>query len=718
MKRILALIMVCGLFFGQMAKADEGMWLPHLLKAQNYEEMKRLGLKLTPEQIFSLNESSLKDAIVRLGGGFCTGEMISSEGLFLTNHHCGFGAIQSLSSTDHDYLKDGFWAMKRSDELKAGFSVSFLQSVEDVTDIVTEGLTDDMSVADRNKKISEAYSKLDKDNTDKDKHISADIKSMYDGNKYYMFIYKSFPDVRLVGAPPSSIGKYGGDTDNWMWPRHTGDFSMFRVYADENNEPAEYSATNKPYKPKHHLPVNIKGVEKGDYAMIFGYPGSTDRYLTSHGVKWATDTDQPARVKIRRKKLDIYEAHMAESDAVNIQYASKRARVSNYWKYFIGQTKGLKRLKVYEKKKAEEDAFLAWANANADRKAEYGDVMNLFAKGYEEQNKYELGRTYLNEAVFGMEAVAFAYGIAPLRSMLAKKDSDPEAINAQIEAIRARAKSHFKDYYAPIDQEVTAAMLKMYHEDIPLDQQPETFKKLASKFKGNFEKMAAWVFKKSFLVDEDKMNAFLDKPKAKKISKDPAYMLMAAFINHYRSETSPKLAEAGESMSTAQRLFAKGLMEMNPDKIYYPNANSSMRMTYGQVLDYYPADAVYYKHFTTASGIIEKYVPGDLEFDLPPRMIDLFKNKNFGRYGTDGDLRICFISNNDITGGNSGSPVINGSGHLIGTAFDGNWEAMSGDIAFEKDLQRTISVDIRYTLWVIEVFAGAGHLVKEMTVID
>lgn len=715
MKRLVAIVVVAMLSLGQLVKADEGMWLPHLLKSQNYEEMKRLGLKLTPEQIYAVNNSSLKDAIVRLGGGFCTGEMISSEGLFLTNHHCGFGAIQSLSSTEHDYLKDGFWAMKRSDELQAGFSVSFLQRIDDVTERVTEGLTEEMSAADRQKKISEVYKAIVEENTDKDKHISAQVKSMFDGNKYYVFTYLTFPDVRLVGAPPSSIGKYGGDTDNWMWPRQTGDFSMFRVYADADNNPAEYSADNVPYKPKHHLPVNIKGLDKEDYVMIFGYPGSTDRYLTSYGVKWATESDQPARVKIRRKKLDIYEAYMAQDDAVNIQYASKRARVSNYWKYFIGQTKGLKRLNVYDKKKALENDFQAWANGTDARKAEYGDVINLFAQGYAKQNQYELSATYLNEAVFGMEALVYAYRFGKLNKLIKEKASADD-INAEAASLKAAMAGHFKDYYAPIDQEVFSAMLSVYYNDLPKDQQPADFVKMAQKYKGDFDKMAAKLFKKSMFVDQAKVSKFLDKP-SKKLAKDPIYKLMASFLNNYYTNIKPHLSESDESMAKARRLFAKGLMEMNPDKKYYPNANSTMRVTYGQVLDYYPADAVYYNYYTTAKGVMEKYEPGDHEFDLPKRFIELYEQKDYGQYGQDGELRVCFISNNDITGGNSGSPVINGEGHLVGTAFDGNWEAMSGDIAFEKELQRTISVDIRYTLWVIDKFAGAGHLVEEMTVI-
>ena len=694
------------------AKADEGMWLPHLIQGQTYDEMVRLGIKLTPEQIYDVNKSSLKDAIVRLGGGFCTGEMISAEGLMLTNHHCGFSAIQSLSSVDHDYLQDGFWAMKRSDELAAGFSVSFLVKIEDVTERVTKDLNESMSLSDRSGKIREISKEIQDEFKEEDKHISGTVKSFYEGNRFYVFVYQTYPDVRLVGTPPQSLGKYGGDTDNWMWPRHTCDFSMFRVYADKDNNPAEYSEDNVPYKPKHHLPVSMKGVEKGDYAMIFGYPGSTDRYLTSYGVKFATDVDQPARVKVRRDKLDVYEKYMAESQKTRIAYAAKHAQVSNYWKYFIGQTKGLNRLNVYDKKKEQENTFAAWANSDASRKTMYGDVISLYEKGFETKHKYQLSQTYIGEAIFGIESISFAAGFRGLEEM------DNEQLMGLQEKLSANVKSHFKDYYRPIDEEVCAKMLMHYSNDIPVDQQPEMFVKMVKKAKGDFTKIASWLFKKSMFVDEEKMMAFIEKPNGKKIAKDPMFVVMNMFRDNYFDNIIPAMNESNESLAKAKRLYVKGLMEMNADHRYASDANSTMRVTYGSVLDYFPADAVHYNHFTTMNGVMEKYVPGDLEFDLPQRFIDLANNRTYGKYADkDGELHICFLSNNDITGGNSGSPVINAEGHLIGTAFDGNWEAKSGDIAFEDKLQRTISVDIRYTLWVIDVFANAGHLVDEMTVI-
>lgn len=697
------------------AKADEGMWLAALIN-QNHPEMEKLGLELSAEQLYSINNSSLKDAVVRLGPGFCTGEMISKEGLMLTNHHCGFDAIQKLSTTTSNYLKDGFWAMTRDKEKPAGFSVSFLLRMEEVTGKVLDDVTDDMTYEERMTIINENTKVIEKEVANKKDKITGDVKSMFKGNRFFLMVYQTYPDVRLVGAPPSSVGKYGGDTDNWMWPRHTGDFSMFRIYAGKDNKPAEYSKDNKPYQPKHHLPVSLGGVEKGDYAMIFGYPGSTDRYLTSYGVKHAVETEQPARVKVRREKLDIYEEYQAMDDATRLKYASKHARVSNYWKYFIGQTRGLKRLNVYDQKKTQEDAFMSWVNKNNDRKKQYGDVMKLYEEAYAIRNEVVMAQTYLSEAVFGTEILSFAWQFHRLESVLADKETDEATIHDMTEAMESVSKDHFKNYDARVDEDVMAAMMKFYNEDIPKSQQPEYFQKWFGD--ETYEKCAAKLFKKSMFDNEEKVMDFLKSPKAKKIQKDPAYKLILSFIELYRSDIGAMLAEANKKMAKAQRLYVKGLQAQYPDKLWAPDANSTMRITYGQVLDYFPADAVYYRHYTTIDGIIEKYVPGDLEFDLPGKLLTLYESRDFGQYADDeGNLRVCFLSNNDITGGNSGSPVINAKGHLIGTAFDGNWEAMSGDIVFEEDLQRTISVDIRYTLWIIDKFAGAGHLVDEMTIV-
>lgn len=745
--KILAFVFAMS-FLPKFAAADEGMWLPMFL---NYEDMQKKGLKLTPEQIYDINNSSLKDAIVRLGGGFCTGEVISSQGLMLTNHHCGYSVVQQNSTEEHNYLEDGFWAMKKSDELPAGFSVSFLVRMEDVTKLINAELNAEMTESERDSKIKELKKKIESGVTEDGKY-SAQIKSFYKGNEFYMFIYQTFDDVRLVGAPPSSIGKFGGDTDNWMWPRHTGDFTMFRIYADKDNNPAAYSENNIPYTPKHHLPISLNGVDKGDYAMIFGYPGSTDRYLTSYGVKLATEKDQPARVKIRRTKLDLYEEGQAKSEKVNIQYAAKHAQVSNYWKYFIGQTNGLKRLKVYEKKKAQEDAFVQWVNQDAKRKEKYREVIPMYEEVYKDLENTQLARTYLFESVFGIEMMTFGFSFTGLKgiydqidyyeSKAYKKDESYKAAskaeqaemakNAEItvaalkaklptilENIKGRVTDHFKDYNMEIDRNVFAAMFKYYNEDITNSKhKPEAFMAMLKEYKGDYTAFANDIFEKSILSSQEKIDAFMADPSGKALSKDPGVELSAVFLDWYQNGSNALVEKAEELRGKADRLYVAGLREMQPDKAFFPDANSTMRVTYGNVLDYFPKDAVYYNYFTTLEGVMEKEDAKNPEFEVEPKLKDLYMKKDYGQYAReDGKMQVCFISNNDITGGNSGSPVINGSGQLIGTAFDGNWEAMSGDIAFEPNLQRTISVDIRYTLFIIDKYAGAKHLIDEMTIV-
>ncbi|HQV37504.1 MAG: S46 family peptidase [Flavobacteriales bacterium] len=718
MKKIISLLLVAVLTMGS-AFAGEGMWLLNKLKQVNEAQMRKLGFKLTAEEIYSLNQASMKDAVARLGGGFCTGEVVSADGLMLTNHHCGFDAIQKISSVEHDYLTDGFWAMTRDQESPAAFEVSFLQYITDVTDTVMSQLSADMTEAQRDSVLGVVGQALESNATEGKPHLLADFKVMFEGNEFYLFVYKSYPDVRLVGAPPSAIGKFGGDTDNWEWPRHTGDFSMFRIYTGPDGEPANYSTENIPFKPKWHFPVSLDGVKKGDFSMIMGFPGSTDRFLNSDGVKLALDVEQPARVKVRGEKLDVMKEHMNASPEVRIKYASKHAQIANYWKYFIGQQKGLKRQHVFDRKKEQEEALMAWVNSDPVHQDKYGDVAKDLSEGYAQRAKFEKSSTYMQEGAFGCEAVISGFRLYGLKMQLEKDPKATDKITAMSAQAKASVRKMWKDYDPATDQDITAAMFKMIHEDVDPAQQPDIIAVVTKKYKGDFTKWAADMFKTSILTDSTRMMKFLDNPKAKTLQKDMGMQTMLSCLSLYRGVLAPGIQDAQVEIDRGYRLMVAAMREKDPEQMWYPNANSSERLTYGQVNDYSPADAKQYSLSTTHVGILEKEDNTDEEFVVPKREHEMLVGKDFGRYANvDGNLPICFISENDITGGNSGSPVINGNGELIGIAFDGNWEAMSGDISYEPELQRTISVDIRYVLWVIDKYAGAKHIVDEMTLVS
>jgi len=724
-KKILGFILAV-LFAAPISlKADEGMWLPMFVKRLNEVDMQAAGLQLTAEELYSINNSSLKDAIVSFSG-FCTGEVISAEGLLLTNHHCGYGAIQDHSTVENDYLTDGFWAMDRSKELEnPDLFVDFLIRMEDVTERILAVVNDEMTEAERAQAI-DAEMKAIKTEATEDNSYICKVKSFYEGNEFYMFMYERFSDIRLVGAPPSSVGKYGGDTDNWMWPRHTGDFSMFRIYAAPDGTPAAYAEENVPLTKElreknnafyHHLPVSLEGVENDDFTMVWGYPGSTDRFLTSWGVEQMLDIKAPTIVDIRDLKLNIMKKHMDADPAVRIQYASKYAQTANYWKYFIGQSKGLKRLGVYEKKQAIEADFTAFANSSDSNKVKYGEALNLIEQAYAASDATEKGANFLSEVgIRGTDVVLFTYRAnRMIEQLLGTEDADQKA--ALISKLQASASEHFKNHNAALDEEQFAKLFAKYQADVDASQHPSFFAHVNKKCKGDFANFAAKMYAKSFFTDEARFNAFILAPNAKKLSKDLAAMSAGSIIQSYFS-MGAVTAESDAMLGKGNRLFVDGLRKMDSDKVYYPNANSTMRTTYGTVGDYVPADAVEYDYVTTLEGVIEKYVPGDHEFDLPQGFIDLYDAKDYGQYADkNGDLIINFIHNTDITGGNSGSPVINAKGHLIGTAFDGNWEAMSGDIAFEPELQRTISCDIRYVLFIVDKYAGATHLIEEMDLV-
>ncbi|MBQ3709858.1 MAG: S46 family peptidase [Bacteroidales bacterium] len=708
------LLIIAALLLSVMvAKADEGMWLPYSLNGQNLAEMQAMGCKLTPEQIFSFNQPSIKDAIVQFGGG-CTGEIISPEGLLLTNHHCGLSYVQKHSSVEHDYLTDGFWANEKSQELpNPGLSVLFLNRVEDVTGEVLNGVTAETTEAEREELVARNTRQLEKARKG-DRKVRVEVVPFYSGNQYILFEYDEYKDVRLVCCPPWGIGKFGADTDNWTWPRHKGDFNIFRVYTAPDGSPAEYSADNIPMKSKWFLPINLDGVKPGDYAMILGYPGSTDRYSTSYTVKNVIEEEGPAIIDCRTTKLDNYRKHMDADQEVFIMYASKQASVSNYWKYYIGQVKQLKRNHVYERRLAQEEDFMNWVNADPQRKAEYGDIFTGIKAKWDILDEIQKSFVYHREAGWnGGEAIAFCRKFMRINKMF-EIDADKEDIKAAASKMQPSVDAFFKDYSMLLDRDVTAALLALFYKNITTELMPSEILRIGQENNGDFTKYVNKAFEKSIFTDKERMEKWIEKPKS--LDKDPLYALTMNIIDSYqvlyeRYEEAQNLGNAGE------RLYMKGLMEMQSDRNFYPDANFTMRLTYGTVEPYKAADAVTYNYYTTMDGVMAKYVPGNWEFDIPKDVRDLVAKKDYGRYANEkGELVVNFITTNDITGGNSGSPVIDGEGYLIGLAFDGNWEAMSGDLSFENKVQRTICMDARYLLWCIEKVGKCDNIIKELVI--
>ena len=683
-----------------------------LIKRLNIADMQANGLNLTAEELYDINNASIKDAIVSLGG-FCTGEIISDQGLMLTNHHCGYDAIRSHSTVENDYLTDGFWAMTREEErTNPGLTAAILVRMEDVTDKVLAELTDDMTEAQRAAKAREVGAALAKEATEGTKH-NAYVRSFFHNNEYYLFVFNTYKDVRLVGAPPSSVGKYGGDTDNWMWPRHTGDFSMFRIYADVEGNPADVSADNVPLTPKHHLPVSLNGVQEGDFSMVFGFPGSTDRFLTSTGIEQAINLYNPTVVEIRAQKLAIMKEAMDADDAVRIALASNYASTANYWKYFIGQTEQLKKNRVKTKKEAIEATYLAWANADESR-AEYAGALDLLDEAYAETDATVKGQVYLMEG--GIRGASLPLYAFRLNRMLGALESSEE-LEEDKQNVLEYATDHFSEYQADVDRKLAQALWGMWMENVPTDQQPSIFAEVRDSMGGDLSVLVNDVYDNSIYASKEALEAWLETMDFDALGEDQGGKVASSFIAAYFASQGGN-AEVSEKMEKGYRLFTDGLRQAMPEKVFAPDANSTLRMTWGVVGSYDPQDAVHYDYVTTLDGVMQKEDPTNDEFIVPARLKELYNAKDYGQYADEnGDLIVNFISNNDITGGNSGSPVINGDGELIGTAFDGNWEAMSGDIFFEDQLQRTISVDIRYTLFIIDKYAGASHLIDEMTIV-
>jgi hypothetical protein len=717
-KFIVSLVLLASIF---QARADEGMWLPMLLGQQVYNDMVKKGLKLTKEQLYSVNKSSIKDAILIFGGG-CTGEIVSDKGLIFTNHHCGYDAIANASSVEHNYLRDGFYAYNMGQEIQSKLTVQFLDRIVDVTKEVEDGVKG-LSWADRTKKLPDVIKAITDKVADKDNGLAGRVYSMFKGNQYLMYVYKTYRDIRLVGAPPESVGKFGGDTDNWEWPRHTGDFSIFRVYATPDGKPADFSTANVPLKPKAFLPVSIKGIKDGDFAMIYGYPGGTNRYETSYGIKLKNEVENPSLVGLRDMRLKYMHEQMIKDPAVKLKLASNYAGVANYWKFFDGETKQLIKYKVYDQKQAYENTFSQWA-AN---KPEYASIMKDYAANYAAWTPYSKGRQYLIEGILGSPLAGAAAGLQGLENAMVKTGSSSADIAKLVTAADANRKAFLESEDLPSDEKIVAAAAMMFYNDVDKSQHPIGFyEKIKATYgplndEATFKKWAHDMFANTMLLNDTKWNAFKATPDAATLQADPAYDYATSFTKSYNGKYAPLYTAFVTKNNELGRAYLKGIMEKDPAAAakMYPDANFSMRVSYGNVKSYNPRDAVHYDFVTTSKGILEKYVAGDYEFDLPAKQIELLKKRDFGQYEdkTRKDLVIGFITTNDITGGNSGSPVIDGNGNLIGLAFDGNYEALSHKIAFDKDLNRTINVDVRYVLWCIDKLGGAKNIIDELKLV-
>jgi hypothetical protein len=701
--------------------ADEGMWLPLLLGEQVYYDMVKKGLKLTKDQLYHINKASIKDAII-IFGGFCTGEIVSNEGLIFTNHHCGYDVVASSSSVERNYLKDGFWARSKKEEIPAqGLYAEFLTKIEDVTKEIEDSVKG-LSGADRTIAVNSAVASINKRYSNASNNIIARTSSLFKGNQFLVFVYQRYSDIRLVGAPPESIGKFGGDTDNWEWPRHTGDFSVFRVYMSKDAKPAGYSTDNIPLKPKYFLPVSIKGVKDGDYAMIYGYPGSTNRYETSYGVKQKIDIYNPSLVKLRDMRLKYMFEQMKNDPAVKLQLAGEYASIANYWKFFDGEAKQLIKYNIYDQKKTNEAAFLKWARG----KPEFENLFTEWSKIYDAWRPYSKLQVYINEGIMGSPLIAFAASLQQVENAIVKKGSSADIKKAVESAAESRAE-FLKTENKISDQNILGTALWMFYNDIDKSQHPIGF---FESIKGNFgdlkdeatfKKYAAHVFLTTMLLNDSKWNAFVSNPDGTVLQNDAAYATASAFLKNWQGKFLPFFQQFTSKNNDLGRLYLKGIMQMDPIKAkkMYPDATFTMRVSFGNVKSYQPRDAVRYDYVTTMKGVLDKYIPGDYEFDLPAKFIELARKRDFGQYidKQRNDLVVGFITTNDITGGNSGSPVIDGNGNLIGLAFDGNYEALSHKISFDKDLNRTICVDIRYVLWCIDRLGGAANIIRELKLV-
>lgn len=714
MKR--ALLLFAGIIFLLNSLiAREGMWIPVLLEKYNLEEMQRMGFRLTASDIYDVHNASMKDAVVLFGGG-CTGELISGDGLLITNHHCGYRQIQTHSSVENDYLTYGFWAKDRSGELpNPGLSVSFLERMEDVTDRVIAGTEGLDNSEEKSRILQKNMEAIEREAQEKGR-FRATVRPFFYGNQYYLHVYKVYTDVRLVGAPPSAIGKFGGDTDNWMWPRHTGDFALFRIYAGKDNEPAAFSPDNVPFKPKKFFPISIKGVETGNFTMVFGYPGRTTQYLPSQAVELIREQRNPDRIAIRDIKLDIMGRHMGKDARVRIQYASKHAGISNSWKRWQGEILGLKRMNAVQRKKDFEETFRLWAITNNRWDGEFKEIFDLFERQYTQYAPLAKASDYYTEIVWnGLEIFTVA---GYFHNFLRLTEKQEEITDQSLQSLKRLLDNFFKDFDQPVDEEMFSRLLPMLASGLPSHHLPAALSLVTARYPG--DKIVTGFYRKSILTDRDKLQEIISAKspeRIKSVEKDPVFQLFRALRNHYDAVISPPLQSVESSLESAMKPYMAGIMKMMEGKSFYPDANSTLRVAYGRVEGYEPRDGVRFKHYTTLDGIMEKDNPDIYDYAVPGRLKELFDSRDFGEYGKDGKMPVCFVASNHTTGGNSGSPVLNADGHLVGINFDRGWEGTMSDIMYDPDQCRNISLDMRYALFIIDKFAGAGYLLQEMEII-
>ena len=691
----------------------EGMWIPLLLDL-NEDEMQEMGMKMTAEDIYSVNQSSLKDAVVSIGG--CTAEIISDQSLLLTNHHCGYGRILNHSTVEQDYLKEGFWANSMEEELpNPGMTATFIIRIEDVTEKMLKGIESDMDESERQRLIARRTQEIIREET-KDTHYNGRIRSFYQGNEYYLFITEVFTDVRLVGAPPSSIGVFGGDTDNWVWPRHTGDFSLFRIYSGPDGKPADYSEENIPFKPRKSFNISLKGVQEGDFTMVYGFPGRTQQYLPSHAIDMIMKVQDPVRIKLRELRLDVMHREMAKSPETFLQYTGKAKRISNYYKKWQGELRGLKRNKTLDKKREFEAKFQDLVKGNPDLNDVYSNILNEYQALYEELTPLWYNMLYFMEGGEQIEVVDVAWRFAEAMGEITGNSSE-ENVEAELNRLRKFGKGFFKNYNKTIDKDIMKLILKAYSTDIEDANKPEMIRAIEEQFNGDFDAYSDFLFENTNFADETKFNALLDSFSLAKAQNDPAFGLMASLYQTYFQFT-PRYQEINKELTILHRTYMKALRETFFMRRFFPDANSTLRVTYGKVEGMYPKDGVNYKYYTTLGGIIEKGKLDIEDFTVDPKLAELYDNKDFGPYGQDGQMRVCFIASNHTSGGNSGSPVIDAEGNLIGLNFDRNWEGTMSDLNYDINQCRNISVDIRYVLFIVDKLAGATRLIEEMNLIE